>query len=202
MKKIKNLKLKMKNKMKENKAITLVALVITIIILLILAGVSIAQLTGNGLFEKAKLATNEYNNKSQQEEIELAKSNNIISNYINNSRSEIVPELLWTNANLNQSFANQTIALDLSKYKYIITVTIPSSAEMYDSHCPCNAYVIPVLSSEPTNKYSLGAKDSYCARTYYAIPSGVVFTSNDRTDRIIPRFIYGISSDLGIKLDK
>ena len=39
--------------MKEQKGITLVALVITIIILLILAGISIATLTGeNGLFKR------------------------------------------------------------------------------------------------------------------------------------------------------
>ena len=44
----------LKNK-KEN-AITLVALVITIIILLILAGITILQLTHNGLFEKSKVA--------------------------------------------------------------------------------------------------------------------------------------------------
>ena len=36
----------MKAKLKESKAITLIALVITIIVLLILAGVSIAMLTG------------------------------------------------------------------------------------------------------------------------------------------------------------
>lgn len=40
----------------KNKGITLVALVITIIILLILAGITISQLTQNGLFENAKLA--------------------------------------------------------------------------------------------------------------------------------------------------
>lgn len=37
----------MKIKLKENQGITLIALVITIIVLLILAGISIAMLTGN-----------------------------------------------------------------------------------------------------------------------------------------------------------
>ena len=37
-------------------------LVITIIILLILAGISIATLTGSGLFEKARLAEQESKN--------------------------------------------------------------------------------------------------------------------------------------------
>ena len=52
---------------KESKGITLVALVITIIILLILAGISIAQLTGNGLFENAKLAKEKSKNAQQKE---------------------------------------------------------------------------------------------------------------------------------------
>lgn len=47
----------MKNKLKERKGITLIALVITIIVLLILAGISIATLTGeNGLLTKANTA--------------------------------------------------------------------------------------------------------------------------------------------------
>ena len=42
---------------KQNKAITLIALIITIIILLILAGISIASLTGeNGILKKASSA--------------------------------------------------------------------------------------------------------------------------------------------------
>ena len=48
---------KIKNKEKNNKGITLIALVITIIILLILAGISIATLTGeNGVLNKANKA--------------------------------------------------------------------------------------------------------------------------------------------------
>ena len=44
--------------MKNNKGITLIALVVTIIVLLILAGVSIAMLTGdNGILTKAKEAS-------------------------------------------------------------------------------------------------------------------------------------------------
>ena len=44
------------NKKKNIKGITLVALVVTIVILLIISGISIIQLTGNGLFERAKSA--------------------------------------------------------------------------------------------------------------------------------------------------
>lgn len=69
------------------KGITLIALVVTIIILLILAGVTVGLATsGTGLFEKTKLATNEYNNKAQQEEAELAKASNEIDRYISGNR--------------------------------------------------------------------------------------------------------------------
>ena len=53
---------------KQKKGITLVALVITIVILLILAGISIAQLTGNGLFKNAKLAKEKYKNAQEKED--------------------------------------------------------------------------------------------------------------------------------------
>ena len=53
----------MKKKEKQkNKGITLIALVITIIVLLILAGVTIATLTGdNGILTKASIQTNQGN---------------------------------------------------------------------------------------------------------------------------------------------
>ena len=60
-----------KNKEKhksKNKGITLIALVITIIVLLILAGVSIAMLTGqNGILTQAQRAKNETNSAAENE---------------------------------------------------------------------------------------------------------------------------------------
>ena len=61
---------KIKNKIKDYKAITLIALVITIIVLLILAGITVAQLSGNNLFENAKLAKEKYK-KSRDLEDEI-----------------------------------------------------------------------------------------------------------------------------------
>lgn len=59
--------------MKNQRGITLIALVITIIVLLILAGVSIAMLTGeNGLLTKAKSAGDETKTASTQESVKLA----------------------------------------------------------------------------------------------------------------------------------
>ena len=59
--------------MKNNKGITLIALVITIIVLLILAGVSIAMLTGqNGILTRAGDATNATVQGDVDEAVKLA----------------------------------------------------------------------------------------------------------------------------------
>ena len=58
---------------KDAKGITLIALVITIIVLLILAGVSIAMLTGqNGILTQAQNAKTTNENKSAEEKVKLA----------------------------------------------------------------------------------------------------------------------------------
>ena len=63
----------MKNEIREKKGITLIALVITIIVLLILAGVTIATLTGdNGLLTKAGNAKVTNENGKIDEQIRLA----------------------------------------------------------------------------------------------------------------------------------
>lgn len=75
-------------KQNKQKGITLVALVVTIIILLILAGISIASLTGNGLFEKAKLAKEKQINAESLENTTLADYENKIDEYIKSNREE------------------------------------------------------------------------------------------------------------------
>ena len=71
--------------MKKNKGITMIALIITIIILLILAGVSIALLTGkNGLIKKAELAKQKSEESELEENATLGEYENKISEYINN----------------------------------------------------------------------------------------------------------------------
>ena len=61
-----------KRKTNSNQGITLIALVITIIILLILAGISIASLTGeNGILAKAMKAKEESKKAEYKEKIEL-----------------------------------------------------------------------------------------------------------------------------------
>ena len=65
-----------------NKGITLIALVVTIIILLILVGVTISQISGeNGLIRKAKEAVEKYKNASEEEQIQLGKIDQYVSDF-------------------------------------------------------------------------------------------------------------------------
>ena len=83
------------NKKKNIKGITLVALVVTIVVLLILAGVTIQQLTGNGLFSKAQQAALESKYASAAEKVALAvnasydTTGNLNDNYLKDNLNKI-----------------------------------------------------------------------------------------------------------------
>ena len=64
---------KRKNRKKDNKGITLIALIVTIIVILILAGASIAMMTGdNGVLTKAAQAKTDTDKASDEEAVKLA----------------------------------------------------------------------------------------------------------------------------------
>ena len=72
----------------ENKGITLIALVITIIVLLILAGVSIAMLTGeHGILTQANRAKKDTEDASKKEQEDLDKLNEYIKDKVGDSGS-------------------------------------------------------------------------------------------------------------------
>ena len=71
----------------KEKGITLIALVITIIILLILAGISIASLTGSGLFGRAKDAKQKSENGQEKENITLSEYENELDKYTSGSKT-------------------------------------------------------------------------------------------------------------------
>ena len=102
------------NKKKNIKGITLVALVITIIILLILAGISIASLTGNGLFKKAKLAK-EKSEEAQELEDSILKDYEEKIQGIRNSKleeSKIISDFNIVTKNISTN----KITINLSEY--------------------------------------------------------------------------------------
>ena len=65
---------------RKNNGITLMVLVITVIVLLILASVSVAMLTGeNGILTQAQNAKNETNKAAKNEQLDLAKQEDLIN---------------------------------------------------------------------------------------------------------------------------
>ena len=97
-------------KVKDMKAITLIALVITIVVLIILAGVLInISLGNNGLFNKAKTAKEMYTNAQTQEELDIAKMTNNIDSYVGYSRTG--------GSNINYSTTEQEIGTWINNEK-------------------------------------------------------------------------------------
>lgn len=87
---------------KENRGITLIALVITVIVLLILAGISIATLTGeNGILTKANDAKTETRGASVEEARDLWKINQETDNYTENGTAQTLEELIADLINQN-----------------------------------------------------------------------------------------------------
>ena len=86
----------MKTKFKENKGITLIALVITIIVLLILAGISIAMLTGeNGILTQAQRAKEATEIAAAEEAAQLEQlENEMTGNSYLTSKGVNSPDLL------------------------------------------------------------------------------------------------------------
>ena len=77
----------------KNNGITLIALVITIIVLLILAGVSIAMLTGeNGILTQAQNAKDKTNEAAKNEQLDLAKQEDLINEILNGVEVEQVTD--------------------------------------------------------------------------------------------------------------
>ena len=86
---------KVKNNIKSEKAITLIALVITIIVLLILAGISISMLSGdNSILNKASQSNIEQRAGTIQEEKDLWTLSKTTDEYTSESGTESLDELL------------------------------------------------------------------------------------------------------------
>ena len=81
-------------KVKGTKGITLVALVITVVVLLILAGVSIATLTGdNGILTRAQEAKNKTEEAALEEKIQLLAAETVINQYTGENEEKTAEEL-------------------------------------------------------------------------------------------------------------
>ena len=110
---------------RKNKGITLIALVLTIIVLLILAGVSIAMLTGdNGILSQAQRAKNETNESAKNEQLDLAKQDDFINESLNGVNVEQVTDInpgkLEVSETENETYIINSIE-DLVFFAYDVT---------------------------------------------------------------------------------
>ena len=98
-------------KTKEEKGITLIALVITVIVLLILAGVSIAMLTGNnGILTQAQKSKQETSEVAQKEKEDLVKLEMLANNSnvnIPNLKEGMIP-VKWNATNKTWEVADKS----------------------------------------------------------------------------------------------
>ena len=113
-------KFSLRKKLKNTKGITLIALVVTIIVLLILAGVSIAMLTGNnGVLTQAKSAKENTRVGEVQEKVKLAAQAALTDNLGNGIEKEKFQEEL---NNMFTQGEQVSLEYDETNKKYTVTV--------------------------------------------------------------------------------
>ena len=113
----------MKQTSKNSKGITLIALVITIIVLLILAGVTIATLTGdNGILTKAQNAKEKNAQKTIEEQINLAVQASRINEGLLIDK-EILEEELTNNGMEITKSENEELPWTVKKDGYVYTIS-------------------------------------------------------------------------------
>lgn len=103
--------------MKNNKGITLVALVVTIIVLLILAGITIAMLTGdNGLLGKAQQAADTNEIGRFKDEVAIAQSTGMAT---------------YLEAKYTRSLETKTVETKDAETNAVVTNTVSKTAQDY-----------------------------------------------------------------------
>ena len=120
---MKTIKTAKKQKLKESKGITLIALVITIIVLLILAGVTIATLTGdNGILKKAGDAKTQTEQAKADENLKIA----IAGSYGTDGKLNL--------KDLKDNLENQEIDYDKNNTGFPLEVTVNGEKKKIDAN--------------------------------------------------------------------
>ena len=195
-KKLKNIK----EKIKANKGITLIALVITIIVLLILAGVSIAMLTGeNGILTQAQNAKNRTAEAEAEERADLEEQNQLIENLVGGgtgsggnltlpSTPDTAPFLpagatvtnndLSTGVTIKDSNGNEWVWIEVPKSIYTNTEynggTAPTSSEDYEK-------IESVMQEYAKDYRESGYKDSWYSEAQHGFTSATDYDNHKKS---------------------
>ena len=158
-----------KQKLKENKGITLIALVITIIVLLILAGVTIATLTGdNGILGKANDAKTQTEQAKEDENLKIA----IAGSYGTDGKLNL--------KDLKDNLTNQGIDYDKNNTGFPLEVIVNGEKKKIDA----NGNIIESIQSLKTKgtvfKDTTTLEDTYGNQV--TIPKGFKIANDSATD--------------------
>ena len=166
---MKTIKTAKKQKLKESKGITLIALVITIIVLLILAGVTIATLTGdNGILKKAGDAKTQTEQAKEDENLKIA----IAGSYGTDGKLNL--------KDLKDNLENQGINYDKNNTGFPLEVTVNGEKKKIDA----NGNIIESIQSLKTKgtvfKDTTTLEDTYGNQV--TIPKGFKIANDSATD--------------------
>ena len=158
-----------KQKLKESKGITLIALVITIIVLLILAGVTIATLTGdNGILKKAGDAKTQTEQAKEDENLKIA----IAGSYGTDGKLNL--------KDLKDNLTNQGIDYDKNNTGFPLEVTVNGEKKKIDA----NGNIIESIQSLKTKgtvfKDTTTLEDTYGNQV--TIPKGFKIADDSATE--------------------
>ena len=158
-----------KQKLKESKGITLIALVITIIVLLILAGVTIATLTGdNGILGKANDAKTQTEQAKEDENLKIA----IAGSYGTDGKLNL--------KDLKDNLENQGIDYDKNNTGFPLEVIVNGEKKKIDA----NGNIIESIQSLKTKgtvfKDTTTLEDTYGNQV--TIPKGFKIANDSATD--------------------
>ena len=117
---------------KKNKGITLIALVITIVVLLILAGITIAALSGdNGILTRAREAKEKTKQAQKEEEKTLTNMENILNNATSFNNVNIADTnpagAMPANATVLENDANKGIVIKDKNYNEWVWIEVPKT---------------------------------------------------------------------------
>ena len=166
---MKTIKTAKKQKLKESKGITLIALVITIIVLLILAGVTIATLTGdNGILKKAGDAKTQTEQAKEDENLKIA----IAGSYGTDGKLNL--------KDLKDNLENQGINYDKNNTGFPLEVTVNGEKKKIDA----NGNIIESIQSLKTKgtvfKDTTTLEDTYGNQV--TIPKGFKIADDSATE--------------------
>ena len=166
---MKTIKTAKKQKLKESKGITLIALVITIIVLLILAGVTIATLTGdNGILKKAGDAKTQTEQAKEDENLKIA----IAGSYGTDGKLNL--------KDLKDNLENQGINYDKNNTGFPLEVIVNGEKKKIDA----NGNIIESIQSLKTKgtvfKDTTTLEDTYGNQV--TIPKGFKIANDSATD--------------------